>query len=567
MRQHYGKPNKNGDRKPLDVVYVLDKHNKPLHPTTRGWKVKKLLDSGKAVPVSNNPFTIKLKYEVTGEVDPVYMGVDPGRENIGIAAVDRNGRVCFLGNVETSNKQVKKCMDSRKASRSARRQNERKKKQRTSLRIGKIIDEKHAVKCSTFRKKLVPVIATSYPRMKDGAIEQKAIRGTEAQFANRKRPEGWLTPSGRQLKQVTLHSVESVNGFLPVAGIALEYNSYDFQKLSNPNIKGKQYQQGPLFKCKNLKEFVHKRQDGKCLLCGGDIEHLHHVVLKSAGGSNNPDNLAGLCKSCHHLVHTDVKVEDALRQKMEGVAKQYQVGLLNSVMHSLGNDFSSYCTKKGIALYLITGKETYDTRKRLNLAKDHCIDAYAIALSMFPNIKTSAIPEGFPVFRWKRHKKKSASVTKKVGSRKYYFNGKLVATNRHKACAQKDVSLEEYRSEYISEHGEDAWKKHEGALVVESAERIYTVQKTKNKENHAPCGMIDAGGKLVFWHVGNTVMYEKGKGKKKREVFVVQKVRCSKQTLCYESKKVKNAEKNTKFCKKLRGGSVVQTGIAYRYGK
>lgn len=45
------------------VVNVVDKKGKPLAPTTRFGHVKKLLKSGKAVPICNAPFTIKLKYD------------------------------------------------------------------------------------------------------------------------------------------------------------------------------------------------------------------------------------------------------------------------------------------------------------------------------------------------------------------------------------------------------------------------------------------------------------------------------------------------------------------------
>ena len=47
------------------MVYVVNKKGKPLMPTTRYGKVKRLLKSGKAVVINNNPFTIRLKYDTT----------------------------------------------------------------------------------------------------------------------------------------------------------------------------------------------------------------------------------------------------------------------------------------------------------------------------------------------------------------------------------------------------------------------------------------------------------------------------------------------------------------------
>ena len=46
----------------MNYVYVLDKKGKPLMPTTRYGKVRRMLKSGQAKPVQNLPFTIQLTY-------------------------------------------------------------------------------------------------------------------------------------------------------------------------------------------------------------------------------------------------------------------------------------------------------------------------------------------------------------------------------------------------------------------------------------------------------------------------------------------------------------------------
>ena len=72
----------------MNYVYVLDKKGKPLMPTTRYGKVRRMLKSGQAKPVQNLPFTIQLTYiPKTTVCQPVIVGFDPGRTNIGISAV------------------------------------------------------------------------------------------------------------------------------------------------------------------------------------------------------------------------------------------------------------------------------------------------------------------------------------------------------------------------------------------------------------------------------------------------------------------------------------------------
>jgi len=69
------------------MVYVISKSGKPLMPTERHGKVRRLLKAGKAKVVRRVPFTIQLLYETTEYVQPVTLGVDPGYENVGLSAV------------------------------------------------------------------------------------------------------------------------------------------------------------------------------------------------------------------------------------------------------------------------------------------------------------------------------------------------------------------------------------------------------------------------------------------------------------------------------------------------
>ena len=90
------------------IVYVLNKKSKPLMPTSRCGHVRKLLKEKKAVPVCNNPFTIRLKYETPDIVQDLYLGIDTGRENIGIAVSKESGDCVYLAELETKNKSIKK---------------------------------------------------------------------------------------------------------------------------------------------------------------------------------------------------------------------------------------------------------------------------------------------------------------------------------------------------------------------------------------------------------------------------------------------------------------------------
>ena len=109
----------------MSTVYVLNKDGKPLMPTTRCGHVRHLLKEQKARVVASKPFTIQLLYKTNDVVQPLYLGIDPGRTNIGVAVVKADGTAVFTAHLETRNKEIPKLMKKRKDSRRARRTNGR----------------------------------------------------------------------------------------------------------------------------------------------------------------------------------------------------------------------------------------------------------------------------------------------------------------------------------------------------------------------------------------------------------------------------------------------------------
>ena len=83
----------------MSTVYVLNKDGKPLMPTTRGGHVRHLLKEQKARVVRTKPFTIQLLYKTDDVVQLLYLGIDPGRTNIGVAVVKTNGTAVFTAHL------------------------------------------------------------------------------------------------------------------------------------------------------------------------------------------------------------------------------------------------------------------------------------------------------------------------------------------------------------------------------------------------------------------------------------------------------------------------------------
>lgn len=100
----------------MRYVYVLDVDGKPLMPTCRFGKVRRMLKSRQAKAVDTLPFTIQLTYKPrTRILQPVTLGQDPGRTNIGMAAVRFDGKELGRFHCLTRNKEIPKLMADRMA--------------------------------------------------------------------------------------------------------------------------------------------------------------------------------------------------------------------------------------------------------------------------------------------------------------------------------------------------------------------------------------------------------------------------------------------------------------------
>ena len=519
--------------KKMTYVYVLNKKGEPLMPTTRCGHVRKLLKAKKAVVVKNNPFTIRLKYDTPNGVQDVFAGIDSGRENIGTGASDEEGNCLYLGELHTSNKSIKSKMQKRAGYRSERRRHDRQNKQRKARKDGTEISNGDDSVCRT--KIACRSVKISYPTA-EGSVEHKIIRGKEGKFANRKRPDGWITPSARQCVQMHLNALKSMREILPVSHVTLERVTFDFQKLENQDIKRWEYGKGILYGFDTYKDYIFAEQKGRCLLCGCDrIDHYHHIHQRKKNGIDHVSNIAGLCDKCHHEVHTDQSRTDELESLKKGCVQKYQIGLLNSVMPELIEQVSAFCEKNDIKFSICEGRDTADIRNGFDLPKDHCMDGYCISLVDRDIVKISVVPDR--IHTQQRYKKKSKNMISKCNVREYYHDGKLVARNRHKATDQKEDSLEEYMSKYAETHTDRECRQHFAQLMIKPAKRTYTFHKD---------------GLISPIHAGDIVRYEKHnkiRGNTKVDTFVATGV-----VVATGHVKCGSESKKLKFCRRIQSG-------------
>jgi hypothetical protein len=342
-------------------VFVLNQNKQPLMPTNPA-KARILLKSGKAKVVRRNPFTIKLLYNTSDYTQPCIAGMDTGSHQIG-CAVMANKNIVYQSEITVRN-DISKKMQQRAMYRRTRR--------------------------------------------------TRKTRYRPARFNNRgnSRKLNRLPPSIRSKIESHLRERRFIESILPVSKWIVETASFDIHKIINPDVTGTGYQNGSLKGFYNVKSYVLNRDNYTCQHCKGKNKdnqlQCHHIKFRSNGGTDTPENLVTLCKTCHENLHNG-KFSITKQQKVTKHATQ--IGIVKSQLIKTYWNFKE-----------TFGYETkYKREQVLNLPKTHYNDAIAICC----NDKTKSIQTDDIVYFKKHVSKGDYQQRKGKRSEKTIPTGKL----------------------------------------------------------------------------------------------------------------------------------------------
>lgn len=324
------------------MVYVQDIDGKPLMPTTRHGKVRRLLKDKKAVVVNLCPFTIKLMYVTSDYKQEIVLGVDAGTKHVGLSATTKSKEL-YASEVILRN-DIINLLSTRRELRKARRNRIRYRKPRFNNRI-------------------------------------------------KSKRQGWIAPSVCQKIDSHIKVVSFIHSILPVSRLIIETSQFDTQKIKNPDILGKEYQQGEQLGFWNVREYILFRDGHKCQHCKGKsknpILNIHHIESRKTGG-DSPSNLITLCETCHKEYHKGniklkVKRGTSLRDAAAmGIMKWKLFDKLKSLYPNVSMTFG-YITKHN--------------RIKHRIEKSHVSDAFVIS----ENFKAKRLGYHFKMKLTRRH--------------------------------------------------------------------------------------------------------------------------------------------------------------------
>ena len=308
------------------LVYVLKQNGQPFMPTERFGKVRRLLKEGKAKVVRREPFTIRLLYEPrTDVVQECYCGVDTGSKHVGVAVVG-NDKVLYQSQTELRD-DIKRKMDARRQARRFRRS------RKTRYRKPRFLNRRASIR------------------------------------------EDRLPPSVKHKVQAHIDEIEFCKKILPVSDLILEVSQFDTALMKNPSLMNEKvrhwgYQKGFNYGYSSRRSVILHRDNYTCQCCGKKNCRLevHHIKFKSNGGTDDEENLITLCEDCHKGVHAGTVELNKKPKKSKNLKYATHMSIIRSQL-----------LKKYPDAIETFGFVTSENRHRLNLPKDHYIDACVIA--------------------------------------------------------------------------------------------------------------------------------------------------------------------------------------------
>jgi hypothetical protein len=444
-----------------NMIYIQAPDGQALMPTKRFKKIRSLLKEGKAKIVGRKPFVVRLLAEPSGrQTQRIIDGIDPGRTNIGACDVLENGTAVYADVTITRNKEVPQLMKKRATVRGASRRGERLARKRLAKANGTMVKDGEAL------RHLPGYGKNKFVRVKD-------IVNTQARFSNRKRSDGWLTPTASHLVNTHLQGLKNRMKILPVTDVVLELNKFAFMAMDNPDIQRWQYQKGSLYQQGSIREAVYAMQDGHCLFCDQPIDELHHHDPRHQNGSNTFANQVGLCDEHHKLVHNEQEWADKLDALHAKLNKKYgALSVLNQAIPFILKELVELLGQGHV--YVTDGYTTHQVRQELEIEKHHDRDAYVIACSVLDTKDTGFKADDlFESLEIRQFRRQDRAIIKSQTERTYKLDGKTVAKNRMKRMDQKGDSLADWYRKTLKEVGREQANAMRSQLTVLKSTRRY----------------------------------------------------------------------------------------------
>ena len=200
-------------------------------------------------------------------------------------------------------------------------------------------------------------------------------------------------------KSICFKADNTLCRLLPRPQLHIEVGKFDVQKMMNPDIEGKEYQEDEAFGYHEVRYFVWARDRYTCQVCKkkNQILNTHHIIYRSQGGTDRASHLITVCINCHtYQNHQKGQILWKWMQEKKKTPQFKEIPFMNTIRKRV---FMKYPNA-----HLTYGSTTTPKRKELGLEKTHYYDA--IAISHVDRVKR----DGSGLFKMVQFRKKKRSL-------------------------------------------------------------------------------------------------------------------------------------------------------------
>jgi len=327
----------------MKYVFCLNADKTPMNPIKAG-EARHLLKNKKAAVFLNYPFVIILKEQkIQNLIESYRLKIDPGACWTGLAIVnDCTGDVIWAAELRHRGRAMPGLKEGITEKLTARR----------SIRRGR---------------------------------RARHTRYRAPRFDNRSRINGWLPPSLQSRILNIMTWVTRLKKFCLINAISQELVKFNMALIDNPNIQGKEYQQGELCGYET-REYLLEKWNRQCAYC--DVNNvpleIEHIIPRSKNGSNSIRNLTLSCHKCNIKKGTQ-DIKDFLKKdpnRLANILKRTKMPLkdaaaVNATRWALLNELK----KTKLPVECGSGGLTKYNRTSQKINKSHWTDAACVGLS------------------------------------------------------------------------------------------------------------------------------------------------------------------------------------------
>ena len=279
------------------AVFVLNSDGKPLTPVSNA-VASHLLDSGKVKVIRKHPFVIQYlvpqkESPEKEKIHPLFrIGIKPGGKVCGISLVMIRENVAFeiiSGNIHLRT-DIKNKLEERRNFRRMRRSRLWYRPARFNNR-----PKKKCKVCGGNTKEGQTICSACLKK-----AEKLFPKAPHLAFKDISEKPSWVPPTIENRITQIVNVVKLLKKYCPITPtnteICVETSNFDIRKLIDPEIEGKEYQEGIRKGKQNLRLAIISLYDSTCQICGEKRSGLRCVHIK--GNRNSVENLACVCEKC-----------------------------------------------------------------------------------------------------------------------------------------------------------------------------------------------------------------------------------------------------------------------------